>query len=93
MEKKRGRRGGKVEEGEAKRNGEKEETAKRTREKAKKRTGGRSDKKEREEVAKQMSKKSRRIWFDLVGFYCMSTSIGYLMLNPVGTHILDIYDL
>ena len=33
------------------------------------------------------------IWFALVGFYGMSTIVGYLMLNPVYTYLLDIYDL
>ena len=33
------------------------------------------------------------IWFGLVGFYRISTIVGYLMLNPVFTSILDIYDL
>ena len=29
----------------------------------------------------------------LVGFYGMSTIVGYLMQNPVYTYILDIFDL
>ena len=29
----------------------------------------------------------------LVGFYGISTIIGYLMPNPIYTHILDIYEL
>ena len=32
-------------------------------------------------------------WFGLVGFYGISTIIGYLMPNPVYTYILNIYDL
>ena len=30
------------------------------------------------------------ITFGLVGFYCISTIVGYLMPNPVFTKILDI---
>ena len=33
------------------------------------------------------------IGFDLVGFYGISTIVGYLMPNPLYTYILDIYDL
>ena len=33
------------------------------------------------------------IGFGLVGFYCISTNVGYLMSNPLSTYILDIYDL
>ena len=33
------------------------------------------------------------IWFDLVGFYGISTIVGYLMPNPLYTYILNIYDL
>ena len=33
------------------------------------------------------------IWFGLVGFYGISTIVGYLMPNPLYTYILDIYDL
>ena len=33
------------------------------------------------------------IWFGLVGFYGISTIIGYLMPNPLHTYILNIYDL
>ena len=33
------------------------------------------------------------IGFNLVGFYGISTSVGYLMPNPLYTYILDIYDL
>ena len=29
----------------------------------------------------------------MVGFYGISTMVGYLMLNPLYTYILDIYDL
>ena len=29
------------------------------------------------------------IWFGLVGFYCISTIIGYSMSNPLYTYILD----
>ena len=29
----------------------------------------------------------------LVGFYGISTCVGYFMSNPVYTHVLDIYDL
>ena len=32
------------------------------------------------------------IWFGLVGFYGISTIVGYLMPNPLYTYILDIYD-
>ena len=35
----------------------------------------------------------RYIWFCLVGFYGISTIVGYLMPNPLYTYILDIYDL
>ena len=31
--------------------------------------------------------------YDLVGFYGISTIVGYLIPNPVYTYILDIYDL
>ena len=33
------------------------------------------------------------IWFGLVGFYGISTIVGYLMSNPLYTYILNIYDL
>ena len=33
------------------------------------------------------------IGFDLVGFYGISTIVGYLMPNPLYTNILNIYDL
>ena len=33
------------------------------------------------------------IWFGLVGFYGISTIVGYLMPNPFYTYILIIYDL
>ena len=33
------------------------------------------------------------IWFGLVGFYGVSTIVGYLMPNPLYTYILNIYDL
>ena len=33
------------------------------------------------------------IWFGLVGFYGISTIVGYLMPNPLYTCILNIYDL
>ena len=33
------------------------------------------------------------IRFGLVWFYGISTLVGYLMLNPVYSYILDIYDL
>ena len=33
------------------------------------------------------------IWFGLVGFYDISTIIGYLIPNPLNTYILNIYDL
>ena len=32
-------------------------------------------------------------WRDLVGFYGISTIVGYLMPNPFYTYILNIYDL
>ena len=32
-------------------------------------------------------------WFGLVWFYGISTIVGYLILNPVYTYILNIYDL
>ena len=32
-------------------------------------------------------------WFGLVGFYSISTIVGYLMLNPLYTYVLNIYDL
>ena len=32
-------------------------------------------------------------WFGLVGFYGISTIVGYLMPNPLYTYILNIYDL
>ena len=32
------------------------------------------------------------IWFELVGFYGISTFVGYLMPNPLYTYILNIYD-
>ena len=33
------------------------------------------------------------IGFGLVGFYGISTIVGYLILNPLYTYILNIYDL
>ena len=33
------------------------------------------------------------IGFGLVGFYGISTIVGYLMLNPLYTYILNIYDI
>ena len=33
------------------------------------------------------------IGFSLVGFYGISTNLGYLMSNPLHTYILNIYDL
>ena len=33
------------------------------------------------------------IWFSLVWFYGISTIVGYLMLNPLNTYTLNIYDL
>ena len=36
---------------------------------------------------------SKYIWFALVGFYGISTTVGYLMSNLFYTYILDIYDL
>ena len=33
------------------------------------------------------------IWFGLVGFYGISTIVGYLMPNPLYTYILNKYDL
>ena len=33
------------------------------------------------------------IWFGWVGFYGISTIVGYLMPNPFYTYILNIYDL
>ena len=33
------------------------------------------------------------IWFGLFGFYGIPTIVGYLMLNPLYTYILNIYDL
>ena len=33
------------------------------------------------------------IWFGWVGFYGLSTIVGYLMPNPLYTYILNIYDL
>ena len=35
----------------------------------------------------------RYICFNLVGFYGISTIVGYLMPNPLYTYILNIYDL
>ena len=35
----------------------------------------------------------KNIGFRLVRFYGISTIIGYLILNPLYTYILDIYDL
>ena len=35
----------------------------------------------------------RYTWFNFVGFYGISTIVGYLMPNPFYTYILDIYDL
>ena len=32
-------------------------------------------------------------WFSLVGFYGISTIVGYLMPNPLYTYILNIQDL
>ena len=31
--------------------------------------------------------------FSLVGFYGISTIVGYLMPNPMYTYVLNIYDL
>ena len=33
------------------------------------------------------------VWFGWVGFYDISTIVGYLMPNPLYTYILNIYDL
>ena len=33
------------------------------------------------------------MWFGLVGFYGISTIVGYLMPNPLYTYISNIYDL
>ncbi len=33
------------------------------------------------------------IWFAWVGFYGISTIVGYLMPNPLYTYILNVYDL
>ena len=33
------------------------------------------------------------IGFCFIGFYGISTIVGYLMPDPLNTHILDIYDL
>ena len=33
------------------------------------------------------------IWFCWVGFYGISTIVGYLMPNPLNTYIVNIYDL
>ena len=33
------------------------------------------------------------MWFGLVGFYGISTIVGYIMPNPFCTYILNIYDL
>ena len=33
------------------------------------------------------------IWFDVAGFYGISTIVGYLMPNPLNTYISNIYDL
>ena len=35
---------------------------------------------------------TKYIWFGLVGFYGISTIVGYLMPNPLYTYILNIYD-
>ena len=37
--------------------------------------------------------KESNLWFGLVGFYGISTLVGYLMPNPLYTHVLNIYDL
>ena len=34
-----------------------------------------------------------KIWFGWVGFYGISTIVGYLMPNPLYTYLLKIYDL
>ena len=36
---------------------------------------------------------TKYIWFGLVGFYGISILVGYIMPNPLYTHILNIYDL
>ena len=33
------------------------------------------------------------VWFGLVGFYGISTIVGYLMPNPLYTYISNMYDL
>ena len=33
------------------------------------------------------------VWFGLVGFYGISTLVGYLMPNPLYRYRLNIYDL
>ena len=33
------------------------------------------------------------VWLDMVGFYGISTIVRYLMLNPLYTYVLNIYDL
>ena len=35
----------------------------------------------------------KSVGFGLVGFYGISTIVGYSMLNPLYTYILNIYDL
>ena len=35
----------------------------------------------------------KSVWFGLVGFYGISTIVGYLMPNPLYTYILNMYDL
>ena len=44
---------------------------------------------------KKLSEKysNLHIWFGLVVFYGISTTVGYLMPNPVFRYILHIYDL
>ena len=47
------------------------------------------------EKRKKESDYKRKIesWFGWVGFYGISTIVGYLMPNPLYTYILNIYDL
>ena len=36
---------------------------------------------------------NKYICFSLVGFYCISTIVGYLMINPLYAYIINIYAL
>ena len=45
------------------------------------------------ELSRKPAYDLKMVWFGWVGFYGISTIVGYLMPNPLYTCILNIYDL